>query len=463
MIKSLFRKKNVDFIRSMSGKSKLNKTLGLVDLTALGIGAIIGVGVFVLTGLHASQTAGPAITLSFILAGMTCIFVALAYTEVASLMPSSGGAYTYTYAAIGEVAAWAVGWMIIVQFVATSTTVAIGWSHYVLGVLKQLNIHIPEVLTKSPLEGGIINLPAVLIVLFLTSILIKGIKESSTFNLVLVIIKLGAIAVFLAVAAPHVDFQNWNNFMPFGWDGVTLAGASLFIAYTGFDAIANAAEESKNPRDVTISLIGSITLSAVLYVLVAGVLTAIVPYYDLNNAEPLAYALKVNGSNIGGAIVAVGGIAGMTTVILVQLYAGGRVLMAMSRDGMMPKVLGKIHKKFLTPYVATIAGGLVSAALAGFMKLRVMGDLNSMATLCILMFVVFTTVKLRITKPHVKRPFRCPMLYPIAFVSFICCGYLAYSLLETVGKLFVGWMALGFAVYFIYMRKQATKIYASNH
>lgn len=460
MIKGLFRKKNVSFIRDASEHSKLAKTLGLFDLIAMGIGAIIGTGIFVLTGVHAANTAGPAVTLSFFLAGLTCIFVALVYTEIASSIPSSGGSYTYAYVAIGEIAAWMVGWLVICQFLCSCTAVAVGWSGYVVGVLKQLNIHIPDALTKNPFDGGVINLPAVLIVLLMVMVLIRGIKESTKINAILVFVKLAAIFIFIGIALPHVDFSNWSDFMPYGMNGVALGAGSLFIAYTGFDAIANAAEESKNPeRDVTISIIASIAVSAVLYVIVAAVLTGIVDYKMLNNAEPLAFALKANGSNLGGAIVAAGGIAGMTTVILFQLYAGTRVLMSMSRDGLMPKVFSKIHPKFMTPHLATIIAGGSLAVLSGFMPIRMMADLSSIATLSILLSVVVSALLLRRNKPLINRPFKCPSIYVMSTLSFICCGYLIASLLQTVGLIFALWLAVGLVVYFVYTRKNATRVY----
>lgn len=465
MIKTLFRKKNVGFIHDVSDHSKLSKTLGAIDLLFIGIGAVIGTGIFVLTGIHAAQTAGPAISVSFILAGITCIFVALIYTEVASSVPSSGGSYTYAYVAIGEPAAWLVGWIVIAQLICACTAVASGWSGYIMGIFKQLNITIlPEMLTKKPIDGGIIDIPAIFIVIVITLVLIKGIKESTRLNAILVFLKMAAIFLFLVIALPDFKLENWSNFMPFGVNGVALAAGSLFFAYTGFDAIANAAEECKNPeKDVTIGLIGSILISTVLYTLVAAMLTGIAHYSLLNNAEPLAYALKINGSNIGGALVATGGIAGMTTVILFQIYAATRIGMAMSRDGLIPKVFSKVHPKFLTPHVSTLVIGGVIAMLAGFAPINVMGDLNSIGALSALLFVIISGLRLRSLKPNIKRPFRCPMIYLVSAIGGSLCAYLIFKLLETVGWIFAGWIVAGIVVYFLYSRKRATRVYNKNH
>lgn len=464
MIYSLFRKKNVSFVHNTSGHSQLKKTLGAWDLIAMGIGAVVGTGIFVLTGVHAAQTAGPAVTLSFAFAGITCVFVALIYTEVAAALPSSGGAYTYAYVSIGELMAWIVGWAAITQFAAGCTAVASGWSGYVVGVLNQMNIHIPNALTKTPYYGGIIDLPATLIILVISMVLLRGMKESTALNAVLVFVKLGAILIFLGVALPDFTLKNWENFMPFGVNGVILGAGSLFMAFTGFDAIANAAEETKNPsKNVTIGLIGSIVISALLYVLVSGMLTGITPYNELNNAEPLAYALKMNGSNIGGTIVAAGAIAGMTTVMLFQTYAATRIAMAMSRDGLLPSMFSRIHKKFATPHISTLTIGCIVSIIAGFAPIKYMGDLTSISNLVVLVFIVISAVKLRLSKPNIKRPFKCPTFYPLAVLSLLFCCYLIFTLLQTVGMIFAAWIAFGLVLYLGVTRKKATEVYIKNH
>ncbi|MCH9754199.1 MAG: amino acid permease [Alphaproteobacteria bacterium] len=468
MSNGLFRKKNVNFIRDVSDHTKLKKTLGAFDLLCIGLGAVIGTGVFVLTGVNAAVAAGPAVTVSFIIAGITCIFVALAYTEVAAALPSSGGSYTYAYVALGEIAAWVVGWAVIVQIGFGSTTVASGWSGYIVGVLAQMDIFLPEVLIKTPFEGGIIDLPAFLICVFLTAVVYRGTHESSMLNIILVIIKLSAILLFIIIASGHFDVKNWGSnlkeFMPFGFKGVTLAAGAVFLSYTGFDVVANATEESKNPsRDVTIGLIGSIFISMIVYVSVAGLVTGIAYYADLNNKEPLAFALKVNGSNITGTIVAIGGIIGMTTVILVQIFGLSRVFMAMSRDGLFPKMFNKIHPKYATPHIGTLIVGVGMGLISGLVPIKTMGDLASLGTLFVLVIITISTVMLRRSRPNIKRPFRCPGLPVIAPLALLLCGYLAFNLLMSIGWIFGIYMLLGLLIYFTYSRKGANKIYTKNH
>ncbi len=468
MEKGLFRKKNVNFIRDVSDHTKLKKSLTAFDLLFIGLGAVIGTGVFVLTGVNAAVASGPAVFISFAIAGITCIFVALAYTEVAAALPSSGGSYTYAYVALGEVVAWLVGWCVIVQIGFGSTTVASGWSGYIVGVLDQMDIHIPEMLIKTPFEGGIIDLPAFLICILLTGVVYRGTHESSLLNNILVFVKLAAILVFITMASGHFDIKNWGSnmkeFMPFGFKGITLASGALFLAYTGFDVVANATEESTNPeRDVTIGLIGSIIISIIVYVVVSGLLTGIAHYADLNNKEPLAYALKINGSNVSGTIVALGGIVGMTTVILVQIFGLSRVFMAMSRDGLFPACFNKIHTKYSTPYIGTLIVGFGMALVSGLIPIKMMGDLASLATLLVLSTIAIAAMKLRKSRPTMRRPFKCPALPVIAPLALLLCGYLAFNLLMDIGWIFGLYVLLGLFIYFIYSRKRANLIYTKNH
>lgn len=468
-MKEIFRKKNVGFVRDVAEHSKLVKTLGLMDLIFIGIGAVIGTGIFVLTGVNAAIGAGPAIVLSFVLAGVTCIFVALAYTEIASTLPSSGGAYTFAYVSLGEVFASMVGWLSVLQLSCGSMTVASGWSGYVVGALKAMGVELPASLIASPAEGGLINLPATLICIVISLILIRGVQESTKFNNLFVIIKLAAIGTFIAIASPKVNFDNWSNFMPFGYSGVASVAGSIFMAYTGFDAIANAAEEAKKPeRDITISLIATLLICMGLYVTVSALVTLIAPYTELNNAEPLAYALKTNGSSMGGMIVAVGGIAGMTTVILVNIYAQTRIFMAMSRDGLMPKLFSKIHPKFATPYKSTLLVGTIMGLFAGLVPIKQLGDLASLGTLVMFIFVTISCIALRIRKPDIHRPFKCPALYLISTIAILACLYLIYNILAASGfglvtKSFIGWALAGLAFYFLYSKQNADRIYKENH
>ncbi len=457
---NIFRKKNIALARDVSEHSKLERRLGAMDLLLMGIGAVIGTGIFVLTGVQAATAAGPAVTVSFMLAGITCIFVALVYTEIASSVPSAGGAYTFSYISLGEIVAWLVGWVSIVQLCLGATTVAAGWSGYMMGILAQADIYLPYALVNIPSKGGIVDLPACLICLAITAILIRGIKESAKFNAILVVVKIAAIFLFLIIAAPHFSLENWSNFTPFGIEGVAVAAGAIFMAYTGFDAVANAAEECKNPaKDVTFGLIGSLLVCIVLYVLVSGMLTGIVPYGQLNNTEPLAYALKVNGSNIGGALVAAGGIAGMTTVILFQVYAQSRILMAMARDGLLPKLFGKIHPKYHTPYLCTIVIGVSMSIIAGFVPITIMGNMASMGTLMVFLVVSVSTFMLRKSNPTIVRPFRCPAIGLVTSLAVLSCGYLIYSLSKSVGIYMLMWIAVGLVVYFVYSKNNANKFY----
>lgn len=457
---NIFRKKNIESTIEVSSQSKLERRLGAFDLILLGIGAVVGTGIFVVTGVQAATAAGPAISLSFILAGITCIFVAFAYTEIAAAVPSAGGAYTFSYIALGEVFAWIIGWLSIIQLSVATASVAAGWSGYVTGILAQADIILPHSLTHTPECGGIIDLPATLICLVLTLILIRGVKESATLNAILVAVKIIAIFIFLMVAAPSFNLENWKDFTPFGFSGITMAAGAIFIAYNGFDIVANAAEETKNPgKNITYGLIGSLLICILLYASVSAMLTGIVPYFDLNNSEPLAYALKANGSHIGGALVASGGIAGMTTVILAQIYGQSRIFMAMSRDGLMPKIFNVIHPKFHTPYISTIIIGIVVSIISGFVPIAITANFASMAALIVFSIVAISALVLRIKRPDLKRPFTCPAIYLVTFLAVGLCGYLVLSLLESVGIYMLIWLAIGLLVYFVYGKKNANSVF----
>ena len=421
----LFRRKSIDELQAAAVASGMLKNLAAVDLLMLGIGAVIGTGIFVLTGVAAAKYAGPAVPLSFILSGLTCALAGLAYAEFASIVPASGSAYTYAYASLGEFIAFIVGWNLILEYTVTSSAVAVGWSGYVVGLFASAGLVLPHELVVAPEEGGIFNLPAVLITLFLSFLLVRGTKESVKLNRILVFIKLAAIFLFLVLAAPHVDATNWEPFLPFGYSGVVSGAAIVFFAYIGFDAVATTAEECRNAaRDLPIGIIGSLFICTLLYAVVAAVLTGVVPYSMLDTAEPVAFALRHIGYNVGSAIVAVGAICGITTVLLVLLYGQSRIFFAMSRDGMVPANVCKIHRRFHTPYRVTILGAIFVSVIAGVFPIGMIAEMANIGTLSAFLIASIGVMVLRKTEPDLKRNFKCPAVWLIAPIAVLSCGYL---------------------------------------
>lgn len=452
----LFRKKDIGALRSMAQKSGLTRNLSAFDLVFLGIGSVIGTGIFVLTGIGAALYAGPGISLSFVLASIACAFAGLAYAEYASMVPVAGSAYAYTYASLGEFLAFIVGWNLILEYTVTCSTVAAGWSGYVVGLLASGGIELPVAFTKVPEEGGIINVPAIVITMFLCILLVRGTKETVMVNRILVFVKLAVIALFFILAVPNVDPMNWEPFLPYGAQGISAGAAIVFFAYIGFDAVATSAEEAKNPdRDLPIGILGSLGVCAVLYFFVALVLTGIVPYSDLNTPEPVAYALRVIGYPIGSAIVAVGAICGITTVLLVLLYGQARIFFALSRDGMIPAGICKIHKLYRTPYLVTIGGCILVSIIAGFAPIHLIAEMANIGTLSAFFIAGFGVLYLRITRPEVPRGFKCPALYFVSPMAMICCGYLMYNLPIHTWIRFVVWCVIGCIVYFGYSYKHS--------
>lgn len=455
-MKSIFRTKSIESIIAGAKKNSLKKTLGSIDLILFGIGCTIGTGIFVLTGIAAAQYAGPAISISYALAGLACMFAALAYTELAAMVPVAGSAYTYSYAILGEFVAWLVAWGLILEYTVAASTVSAGWSGYFVGILKTCGVILPEALTRVPSDGGIINLPAVFVALFIGALLVRGTKESIMVNRILVGIKLGVIFLFLVIAAPHVKMTNYADFMPFGWHGVGAGAAAIFFAYLGFDAVATTAEECKNPnRDLPIGIIGGLAICAILYVVVSLALTGIVPYTELNSPEPMAYALRANGSNVGSALVATGAIAGMLAVLLVLMYGQSRVFFVMARDGLMPAAFCKLHKKFGTPYVGCIFVTVSVMIISGFTPIHTMGNMSSLGILFAFVVVSFGVLVLRIKRPELERPFRCPLVWIIAPMAILSCGYLMYNLLIKTGTPFAIWFAIGILAYIFYGYKKS--------
>ncbi|MDF2927966.1 amino acid permease [Anaerospora sp.] len=448
---NILRTKKIDELIASAEKKGLKKTLGASDMVMLGVGCIIGTGIFVLTGVAAAKYAGPGIMLSFVLSGLACAFAALAYAELASMVPVAGSAYTYSYAALGEIIAWIVGWNLILEYSVGSSAVAAGWSGYMVGLLKSAGIELPKAYTAVPADGGIVNLPAMLIAIFLSFLLVRGTKESATLNKILVFIKLAAVFIFLILAGPKVNPANWTPFMPYGFSGVAGGAAIIFFAYIGFDAVATAAEECRNPnRDLPIGIIGSLIVCTILYIAVAAVLTGVVPYTELNNAEPVAYALRAIGYNLGSALVGTGAIAGITTVLLVLMYGQTRVFFAMSRDGLIPAGICKVHPKYGTPHVITMLAGVAVALIAGFTPIGIIAELTNIGTLFAFVVAAIGVFVLRRTRPDLHRPFRCPAVSIVAPLAVISCSYLMYNLPGETWMRFFIWSAIGFVVYFVY-------------
>jgi len=448
---NLARKKSIAEMMAQAGGKTLPRTLGAFDLFMMGIGVIIGTGIFVMTGVAAAKFAGPGIMLSFAIAAVACAFICLTYSELAAALPAAGSSYAYSYTAAGEFVAWLVGWNLILEYTVGASAVAAGWSAYFTGILKSGGIELPHALTAVPHDGGIVNLPAVLIIAFLTLLLVLGVRESMRLSRILVFIKLGAIFLFLLLATPQVNPQNWVPFLPFGMDGVKTAAGIIFLAYIGFDSLATAAEETKNPqRNMPIGIISSLVACTVLYMAVSAVLTGVAPYTELNNAEPVTYALRKIGYNFGSAIVGVGAIAGLTTVCLVLIYAQTRAFFAMARDGLIPEGLCKVHPKFGTPHIATILVGTMIALISGFTPIGLVAEMCSIGTLFAFIVTSACVLILRKTHPDLKRPFRCPAAWVVAPLAIISSLFIMYYLPGATWIRFVVWSVLGAVIYLAY-------------
>lgn len=443
--------------------SSLVRCLSAFDLTLMGIGAIIGTGIFVLTGVAAATQSGPAVVLSFVVAGIACTFAALAYAELAASVGGCGSAYGYSYAAFGELMAWIIGWDLILEYAVSVAAVANGWSGYFKSALEAAGLGLPDALTKGPFAeggGGIVNLPAVGIILVLMGLLVVGVKESARVNAAAVFIKLLTIAVFLVMAVPHVNPDLWSPFLPFGWfshtaDGKTvgvLAGASLvFFAYVGFDAVSTAVEEAKDPqRTVPIGIMASLVFCTLIYIIVSGVLTGVVPYTELNVSMPVAHALSLLGITWASALVAAGVIAGLTTVMLVLYYGLTRIILAMSRDGLLPPYLGHIDGKRHTPVRTTVITGLIMAVFAGFIPLGVLAELVNIGTLAAFVLVCGGVMVMRFRHPELPRPFKAPGGILLPLLGMLSCGALIAFLPYETHLRFLVWLAVGLLVYFAY-------------
>ena len=458
---SIFRTKNLDtMVADARTPGGLKKVLGPMDLILMGIGAIVGTGIFVLTGTGA-VTAGPALTLSFIIAAVACGFAALCYAEFASSVPVAGSIYTYSYVTLGEIVAWMIGWDLLLEYGLATSTVAVGWSGYFQSLLKGIGIVLPEALRGAPgaIPGvdTVFNLPAFLIMLVLTFMLSLGVRESARVNNIMVLIKTGVVLLFIFVGVNYVKPENWQPFMPFGMGSVMSAAALVFFAFIGFDAVTSAAEEVKNPsKDLPIGIIGSLGICTVLYVVVAAIMTGIVPFMNFKGVDhPVSLALQYAGQDWVAGFVDLAAILGMSTVILVMAYGQTRILYAMSRDGLLPKKLSEVHPKFGTPYFATWMVGIIFGLIAAVVPLGVLAELVNIGTLAAFSLVSLAVIILRKKRPDLPRAFRCPGVPVVPALAIIFCLALMSFLSWHTWVAFGIWLALGLVVYFGYARQRS--------
>ncbi len=463
MASRLFRTKSIEQILADADRPehRLKRTLTAWDLTALGIGAIIGTGIFVLIGTAIvgdahRPGAGPGIVLSFVLSGLTCAFAALCYAEFAAMIPVAGSAYTYSYATLGEFLAWLTGWNLILEYGVACVAVAIGWSGYFNNILKLAGIELPHWATHPPLEGGVANIPAAVIVLLVTIILVIGVKESARATGVIVMVKLVVILFFIAVGSSSIEPSNWVPFMPYGFSGVGAAAAIVFFAYIGFDAVSTTAEEARNPqRDIPIGIIASLGICTVLYIIVAAVLTGLVPYAKIDIHAPVAEALRVAGFQWGAAVVATGAVAGITSVLVVMMIGQIRVFFAMSRDRLLGPWLSAVHPTYRTPHHATLLTGIGVAILSALIPIGDAADMTNIGTLFAFVLVCMGVIVLRHTKPDLARPFRLPFMPWVPILGMLAClGLMAFLPLLTWIRFGV-WTIIGIVVYMRYGMKHS--------
>jgi len=485
MANQMFERKPLKLLlEEMAGENRLRRVLGPVQLSALGVGAIIGAGIFVATGAAAHNVAGPSLMLSYVIAGVTCIFAALCYAEFASMVPVAGSAYTYAYATLGEMFAWIIGWDLVLEYAVGSATVANGWSSYFKSLLPDIGIHLPAAIAKAPIAydaaighfhrtDGIVDLPAVIIVLIVTGVLVKGIQESASFNAVMVGIKLAAVLFVIGVGAFFVNPANWHPFAPYGFGGITmfghtvwgesvggtpvgtLAGAALiFFAYIGFDSVSTHAEEAKNPkRDVPIGIVTSLLVCTVLYIGVVAVLTGMVRYDQIDTGAGVSSAFAKVGLHWASALIAIAGVAGITSVLLVMMLSGPRVFLAMARDGMVSKsFFGDVHPKFRTPWKSTILIGCAAAIGAGLLPIDALLQMTNIGTLFAFTIVCAAVLVMRKLHPNAERPFRCPGAPLVPILGIICCVVLMLSLPAANWYRLIVWLVIGLVIYFTYSR-----------
>jgi APA family basic amino acid/polyamine antiporter len=472
MLRQLLATKSIaELHEAESSGNQLRRALSATHLTLLGIGGIIGTGIFVLTGTAAANHAGPALALSFIIAGLGCTFAGLCYAEFAAMIPVSGSAYSYSYATLGEAVAWFIGWNLVLEYLFAVATVSTGWSGYVLSLLDQFHIHIPEALSHAPFDegaspldirrtGAILNVPAVLIVGAIATICYVGIKQSSTFNAVIVVIKVTVVVLFILLGVSFINEANWHPFIPpntgefghFGVSGIMAAAGVIFFAYIGFDAVSTAAQETRNPqRDMPIGILASLVICTVLYVVVAVILTGMVSYKELDVAAPVALALdKYPELRWLGLPVKIGAIAGMTSVMLVMTLAQARIFFAMARDGLLPMAFARVHPRFRTPSTATVITGVTAAIIGGLFPVRILGELVSIGTLAAFVTVCIGILVLRQTRPDLPRPFRTPAPWFTCLAGALVCAAMMVSLGTATWLRLIVWTFVGLLVYVFY-------------
>jgi basic amino acid/polyamine antiporter, APA family len=483
-VSQLLAKKPLEVVVGHAKEDRLKRVLGPWSLTAIGIGGVIGAGIFVITGEVAKNTAGPALMVSYVLAGITCLLAALCYAEFAAMTPVAGSAYTYAYTTLGEIFAWIIGWDLILEYAVGAATVANGWSSYLQQILKDFHIALPSALQSAPIaykEGeylltdSIINLPAVIIVFMLTAILVKGIKESAMMNAIMVAVKVGAVLFVILVGMFFVTTSNWSPFAPYGWTGISffgehvsgqrtgdkplgmIAGAALiFFAYLGFDAVSTQAEEARNPqRDLPRGIIWSLLICTVLYIAVVAVLTGMVPYGELDEKAGVSTAFRQRGMPGAELLIAAAGLAGITSVLLVMLLGSSRILMAMSRDGLLPKFFSEVHGKFRTPWKGTIVVGIFAAAMAGLLPLGALLQLTNIGTLFAFAVVCGAVLVMRRTNPTAHRPFKCPWVPFVPVLGILLCLMLMMSLPTNNWYRLFAWLGIGLVIYFGYGRRHS--------
>ncbi|OPX70851.1 MAG: putative fructoselysine transporter [Methanoregulaceae archaeon PtaB.Bin009] len=450
----LFRTKTIAELKEFcAGEHALKKAIGPIELVFFGIGAVIGTGIFVITGIAAANYAGPALVISFVISGAACLFAALCYAEFATMVPVAGSAYTYSFASLGEIWAWIIGWDLILEYSVSIAVVAVGWSGYMASFLAGAGLALPPAFTNPPgVDGGILNVPAILIIALITLLLITGVKGSARVNTLIVAVKILVVFFFIAIGIGYIDTANWTPFLPFGWMGVITGASIVFFAYIGFDAVSTAAEEVKNPeRDLPIGIIGSLVICTILYIAVSAVLTGIVPYPLLaQTSAPVAFALLQIGVPWGAELISAGAVLGITSVMLVLLYGQSRIFFAMARDGLLPRSFATVHKTLRTPVRASLLVGAVTAVMASLLPLESMAELVNIGTLAAFIIVAAGVLVLRRVHPDLSRPFRVPLVPLIPVLCILFCLGLILALPTITHLRFIVWLAIGLVLYFFY-------------